>query len=100
MICLCIDFYAIFPSIVPEKIVKSIVRLLRHFVAFLVLCVIEAISWLLLFGSNLFLDHFGLASVAQKWRSFFSLIFLGATTLFIFWVLDFFNRQILDKWED
>jgi hypothetical protein len=100
MICLCLDFYAIFPRIVPDKILQSVVRFVRHFVAFLVLCVIEAISWLALFGSNRFLDHFGLASVAQKWRSFFSLIFLCSTTLIILWMLDFFNRQILDKWED
>jgi len=64
------------------------------------LCLIEAIFWLLVFGSNRFLDRFGLASVAQKWRSFFSLIFICTTTLIILWALDFFNRQILDKWED
>jgi hypothetical protein len=38
---------------------------------------IEAISWLLVFGSNRFLNRFGLASLAQKWPDLFSLIFFA-----------------------
>ena len=82
------------------KILESVVRFLRSFVALLVLCFIETIFWVLLFGSNRFIDHFGLVSVAQKWRGFFSLLLICSTTLIILWVVDFFERKVLDRWKD
>jgi len=93
-----LDFCAIFPRIVGDEAPNSVVRFLRHFVVFVVLCLVEAICGLLLFGSNRLLDRFGLVSVAQKYRSFFSPIFLCATIFLILWVVDFFNRNVLDKW--
>ena len=84
----------------PDKALTPIVRLLRHFVAFLILCAIEFICGVLLFGSKPLLDHFGLAEVGLKWRSFLSLIFLLGSSLVILWVVDFFDRKVLDKWED
>jgi hypothetical protein len=99
MICLCLDFYANFPRIVANKIPTSVARFFRHVVALLILCVVEAIFCLLVFGSQRFWDRFGLASAVQKWRSLFSLILICTTTLVILWVVDFLERQILDKWE-
>jgi hypothetical protein len=63
------------------------------------LCAIEAVSCLLLFGSKALLDHLGLATVAQKWRSFVSPVFLLVSFLVILRAVDFFNRSILDRWE-
>jgi hypothetical protein len=92
--------HAIFSANVRDRTPTPIVRLFRHIVTALALCAVEAISGLSLFGSKRLLDHFGLAAIAQKWRSFFSLVFLCATALLILWVVDLFNRHVLDKWED
>jgi len=83
-----------------DDALKFIVRFFRPVVAILVVCVIEGVTSLFVFGSNRFLGYFGLVSVAEKLRGFFSAIFLGASILIILWVLDLFNRQILDKWEE
>src|ERR1700686_227519 len=100
MICLRPNNHAIFSGIVPNNAPTPIVRLFRHFVAFLILCAIEAISYVLLFGSKPLLDHFGLVAVAQKWRSFFSLVFLLVSSLVILWIVDFLSCQVLDRWEE
>jgi hypothetical protein len=84
---------------VRDGALTQIVRLLRHFGAFLVLCAIEAVSCLLLFGSKRLLDHLGLATVAREWRSVVSPVFLLVSFLVILRVVDFFNRRILDRWE-
>jgi hypothetical protein len=100
MICLCPNTYAILSGIVPGYALTSIVRILRQFVAFLILCAIEATSGVFLFGSKPLLEHFGFAPVAQQWRSFFSLVFLLGMFLVILWMVVFFNRKVLDKWEE
>jgi hypothetical protein len=92
--------HAIFSGIVPDDALTPIIRFLRHFVIFLILCAIDATSYAVLFGSKPLLDHFGLAAVAQKWRSFFSLVFLLDSSLVILRLADLFNRRVLDKWED
>jgi hypothetical protein len=93
-------YHVIFSGIVPDNAPTPLVRLVRHFVAFLILCAMEAISAVLLFGSKPLLDHFGLAAVAQKWQSFFSLVFLLVSSLVILWIVDFLSRQVRDRWED
>jgi hypothetical protein len=93
------NIHAIFSGVVPDNPLKPIVRLFRHFVAFLVLCAIDATSGVFLFGSKSVLGHFELAAVVPKSRSFISLIVLLASSLLIVWVVDFFNRKVLDKWE-
>lgn len=100
MNCLCINTRAIFSGAVPDGPLTPITRVLRHFGAFLVLCAIEAVSSLLLFGSKRLLDYLGLAALAQKWRSVVSPVFLLVSFLLILRVVDFLNRHILDKWED
>ena len=100
MICLCLNTHAIFWGTVSDKALTITVRRLRHFAAFLVLCAIEAVLWFLLFGSERLLKGFGLASVAQEWRSFFSLAFILVSFLVILWIIEFFSRQVLDKWEE
>jgi hypothetical protein len=100
MICLCLNIHAIFSGIVLDNALTPIVRLLRHFVAFLILSAIDVTSGVFLFGSKPLLDHFGLTALAQKCRSFFSLVFLLVSFLVILWMVDFFNRKVLDKWED
>jgi hypothetical protein len=99
MNCLCLNIHAIFSGIVPDNAPTPIVRLFRHFIAFLILCAIDATSGVLLFGSKPLLDHFGLAAAAQEWRNFLSLVFLLGSSLVILWMVDFFNRKVLDKWE-
>jgi hypothetical protein len=84
----------------PEEIVKSIVRFCLQFKVFLVVCLIEGVCWLLLFGSNPLLDHFGLTSVAHNWRGLCSLIFVGVSVLIIWCAVEVFIRQPLDNWED
>ena len=100
MNCLCANTHAILSGIVPDNAPTPIFRLFRHFVAFFILCAIEAISCVLLFGSKPLLEHFGLAAVAEEWRSFISLVFLLVSFLVILWIVDFLSRQILDRWED
>ena len=100
MICLCPNPHGIFSGIVPDNAPTPIVRLFRQFVAFLILCAIDATSGVLLFGSEPLLDHFGLAAVAQEWRSFLSLVFLLGSFLVILWMVDFVSRKGLDKWEE
>ena len=87
-------------GIVTDDAPKSIVGLFRHFAAFLILSAIDVFSFVLLFGSKPLLDHFGLAAAAQKWRSFFSLVFLLVSSLVILWIVDFLSRNVLDRWED
>jgi hypothetical protein len=84
---------------VPVNAPTRIVRLLRHFVAFLILCAIDTTSGVLLFSSKHLLDHFGSVDLVEKWRSFFSLVFLLDSFLVVLWMVDFFNRKVLDKWE-
>ena len=61
-----LNIHAIFSGIVADNTLTPIVRFLRHFGGFLILCAIEAISGVFLFGSKPLLDHFGLAVVAQR----------------------------------
>jgi hypothetical protein len=100
MNCLYQNTHGIFSGIVAANPLTPIIRLLRHFGAFLILCAFEATSGVLLFGSKPILDRFRLAVVTQKYRSFFSLVFLLVSFLVILWLVDFFDRTVLDKWED
>src|SRR5579872_553548 len=100
MICLCANTHAILSSTVPDSAATPIVQLFRHFVTFLMLCGIDVISGVSLFGSKPLLDHFGIGAPASKWRSFLSVLFLLASFLLILWIVDFFDRKVLDRWED
>jgi hypothetical protein len=85
---------------VPDEIAEFIIRLFVQFKAFLALCILEGVCWLLIFGSNRTLDYFRLTSIAHKWRGLLSLIFIGVSTLILLCAVHVFSRQILDNWEE